>query len=227
MKKILLLMTMVLTCVGAWAQTTNLEVGKYYRIKGTHSTNPWLTGVVENGGIDVATNEANAGIYQWTGDNLRELITGKYLGTNNNQITLLDNNTYKTTIQVSDGNRLLIKNDGRYLYNNQPDYTREAGNLTAAGADAPKWYFYEVTPLFTIDNIFNGRGSLSFGNYSGSEYFGLSNITLSGYANRGVTVNDNKNKYWYITRTNNGLYIYNVGKGCFLQHRRFYIPLSG
>ena len=219
MKKILLLMTMVLTCVGAWAQTTKLEAGKYYRIKGTHSTNPWLTGVVENGGIDVATNEANAGIYQWTGTHLRELITGKYLGTNNNQITLLDNNTYKTTIEVSDGNRLLIKNGDRYLYNNKSDYTREAGNLTSAGTNDPKWYFYEVTPLFTIDNIFNGRGSLCFGNYNGSEYFGLSNITLSGYTNSGVTVNDNKNKYWYITRTDNGLYIYNVGKGCFLQHR--------
>ena len=212
MKKILLLLTMVLTTVGAWAQVSKLEDGKYYKIKGTHSTNPWLTGVVESGGIDVSSIEADAGIYQWTEGRLRELITGKYIGTTNGQITLVSNSN-TTTIESSDNGRLLIKNGGRYLYNNQADYTREAGNLTAAGADAPKWRFYEVTPVFTIDNKYNGRGTLCFGNWSGSEYFALTDITLSGYTSNNVNVTDPKNKYWYITRTNNGLYIYNIGKG--------------
>ena len=73
--------------------------------------------------------------------------------------------------------------------------------------------------VYTINNNFNGRGTLSYGTYSGSEYFGLSNITLSGYTNRGVTVENDANKYWCIAQTDKGMYIYNVGKGVFLQNR--------
>ena len=73
--------------------------------------------------------------------------------------------------------------------------------------------------VYTIDNIFNGRGTLSYGTYSGTEYFGLSNITLSGYTNKGVTVENDANKYWCIAQTDEGMYIYNIGKGVFLQNR--------
>ena len=197
------------------------EVGKYYKIKGSHSTNPWLTAVVEGGGIDVAANEVNAGIFQVTENGLRELFTGKYIGTIGSQITLVDDaNT--TTIEVSGDGRYVIKNGGRYLYNNQADYTREAANLTAVAnnPDAPKWNFIEVTPLFTINNDFNGRGTLCYGNWTnGQEYLALADITLSNCANKSVTVTNDANKYWYITRTDDGLYIYNIGKGYFMQHR--------
>lgn len=45
---------MALVCHVAWAQDfVTPEVGKQYKIKGTHATNPWLTATVEGGGIDV------------------------------------------------------------------------------------------------------------------------------------------------------------------------------
>ena len=216
MRKFTLLIASLFFAIGAMAQP---QVGKYYKIKGTHSTNPWLTAVVEGGGIDVAGDEANAGIYQVTENGVRELFTGKYIGTTGSQITLVDN-ANATTIEASDNGRYLIKNGGRYLYNNQADYTREAGHLNAASADAPKWTFIEVTPLFTIDNEFNGRGTLCYGNWTnGQEYFALTNITLSGCTGKNVTVTNDANKYWYVTRTNSGLYFYNIGKGLFLQPR--------
>ena len=214
MRKFTLLFTLLFLTLGAMAQP---QVGKYYKIKGTHSTHPWLTAVAEGGAIDVASGEANAGIYQVTENGIRELFTGKYIGTTGSQITLV-NNANATTIEASDNGRYLIKNGGRYLYNNQADYTREAGNLTAAGADAPKWNFIEVTPLFTIDNEFNGRGTLCYGNWTnGQEYLALTNITLSGCTNKNVTVTNDANKYWYVTRTDKGLHIYNIGKGVFMQ----------
>ena len=72
--------------------------------------------------------------------------------------------------------------------------------------------------VYTIDNIFNGRGTLAYGKYNGTEYFGLSGITLSGYTNKGVTVENDANKYWCIAQTDEGMYIYNIGKGVFLQN---------
>ena len=216
MRKFTLFIASLFLAVGAMAQP---QVGKYYKIKGTHSTNPWLTAVVESGGIDVASNEANAGIYLVTENGIQELFTGKYIGTggNGSQISLVDD-AQIATIEATDGGRYLIKTGDRYLYNNQADYTREAGNLTAAGADTPKWYFIEVTPLFTVNNEFNGRGTLCYGNWTnGQEYLALSNITLNGYTSKSVTVTDDANKYWYVTRTNAGLHIYNIGKGLFMQ----------
>ena len=73
--------------------------------------------------------------------------------------------------------------------------------------------------VYTINNNFNGRGTMAYGTYSGSEYFGLSNITLSNYTNKGVTVENDANKYWCIAQTDEGMYIYNIGKGVFLQNR--------
>lgn len=152
MRKLTLLIVSLLLTFSAAAQTfVKPQVGGLYRIKGSHSTNPWLTATVEGGGIDVAANVAYAGVYEvvMVNDKLNLKVYGQdlYIGTKNNQITLVSD-ANQTVLEESDNNRTLIKNGGRYLYNNQPDYTREAGNLTAAGADAPKWGFVEyfVTP---------------------------------------------------------------------------------
>ena len=148
----LFLMSLFLT-VGAMAQTfVEPQVGKFYKIKGNHSTNPWLTAVVENGGIDVSSDEANAGIFMRTENGLQEVSTGNYIGTSNNQITLVTT-ADETLIEAADGGRFYIKTGGRYLYNNQPDYTREAGNLNAAGPDDTKWGFIEVD----YDDPFNNK----------------------------------------------------------------------
>ena len=216
MKKFTLLIASLFITIGAMAQP---QVGKYYKIKGNHSTNPWLTAVAEGGGIDVASDEVNAGIYEVTATGIRELITGKYIGTGGNgqQITLVST-ADATTIEASDNGEYLIKTGGRYLYNNQADYTRESGSLTATGnANDPKWEFIEVAPLFTIDNEFNGRGTLAYGTYNNSEYFALTDITLSGCTQNNITMAKDANKYWYIARTNNGLCFYNIGNGCFMQ----------
>ena len=142
------------------------EAGKFYKIKGTHSTNPWLTTTVEGGGIDVAGEEAGAGVYYYNGTSLKA-VTGKYIGTNsNNQISLI-NNAHETTIEDADKGRYYIKTGGRYLYNNQPDYTREAGNLTATGnAEHPKWGFIEVPGLEWADITLELNGT-EVGTYSG------------------------------------------------------------
>ena len=215
MKKFTLLIASLFITIGAMAQP---QVGKYYKIKGNHSTNPWLTAVVEGGGIDVASNEANAGIYEITTTGIREVFTGKYIGTggNGSQITLVST-ADATTIETSDNGKYLIKTGGRYLYNNQADYTREAGNLTAAGANDPKWEFIEVAPIFTMNNEYNGRGTLCFGKYNGNEYFALTGITLNNCTGNSVTVENEANKYWYVKRSGSNLYIYNIGKEVFLQ----------
>ena len=137
-----------MVCNVAWAQDfVTPEVGKQYKIKGTHATNPWLTATVESGGIDVSANEADAGIYLRTANGLQAISTGKYIGTSGSQISLVDTEA-AVTIEDAGNSLKYIKTGGRYLYNNQPDYTREAGNLTAAGADAPKWGFIEVPVTF-------------------------------------------------------------------------------
>ena len=137
-----------MVCNVAWAQDfVTPEVGKQYKIKGTHATNPWLTATVESGGIDVSANEADAGIYLRTANGLQAISTGKYIGTSGSQISLVDTEA-AVTIEDAGNSLKYIKTGGRYLYNNQPDYTREAGNMTAAGADAPKWGFIEVPVTF-------------------------------------------------------------------------------
>ena len=164
-----LCLLMALMCHVAWAQDFVTPVaGKHYKIKGTHSTNPWLTATVENGGIDVAANEADAAVYLKTANGLQAVATGKYIGTggNGSQISLVDAEA-EVTIEAADNGRVYIKTGGRYLYNNQPDYTREAGNLTAASTDAPKWGFIEVqTEVVTVEYtiLINGNQTIKIGN---------------------------------------------------------------
>ena len=73
--------------------------------------------------------------------------------------------------------------------------------------------------VYTIDNIYNGRGSMCYGTWNGAEYFGLTNITLSGCTGNNLTVDPVANKYWYVKTTERGIYFYNIGKGYFLQEQ--------
>ncbi len=218
----LFLMSLFLT-VGAMAQTfSEPQVGKFYKIKGTHSTNPWLTSVVENGGIDVAADESSAGIYQILEIGIKEVLTGKYIGTSGGQITLVDAAT-ETTIEEADNGRYYIKNGGRYLYNNQPDYTREAANLTAATADAPKWGFIEVPDPFLIvaDGVYtiqadeNGkRGYLAASNDYNRPV--LTEISWSNYTDNSCTSIVENGKFWYVKNVDGVTYLYNIGKAEFV-----------
>jgi len=227
MRKILLLFAVLLTSVGASAQTfVTPETGHYYIIKGDHATYPWLTGTVEGGGIDVSNSEGAAAVYLKTANGLKVVATGKYLGTTSNgQISLVDSED-AVTIEAAANNKCYIKTGGRYLYNNQNDYTREAGNKTAdLGNDRLTWGFIEVANpggivdgVYTINNIYNGRGTLTYGTYSGADYWGLTNITLSGYTDKNITVSNESNQQWCVVTTEKGTFFYNVGKECFMQN---------
>ena len=181
-----LCLLLALLCHVAWAQDfVSPMTGKYYKIKGTHSTNPWLTATVESGGIDVAASETDAGVYLKTENGLQAVATSKYIGTSGSQISLVDAEA-EVILEDAGNNRYYIKTGGRYLYNNQADYTREAGNLTAAGTDAPKWGFIEHVEaepeVFTYTiNIIGGQ-SVQIGGETyvhGSEYTTYDAVTKS------------------------------------------------
>ena len=75
--------------------------------------------------------------------------------------------------------------------------------------------------VYTINNATGQRGTMCFGAYGGSEYFGMSDIELDGHEEKSVEVSSDSNKYWYVTTRNGKTFIYNIGKGLFLQkHER-------
>ena len=150
MKKTLLLFAMLLGVLGAWAQEDNFvtpEAGKYYIIKGDHATHHWLTGVVESGGIDVSDNREDAGIYYYDGTSLKLYNSQTYIGKNNQQISLVGTKTNVTLTSHGTAGKYIINVGGHNLYNNQSDYTREAGNLTADTGNRYTWGF------ILVDNI--------------------------------------------------------------------------
>ena len=168
MKKTLLLFAMLLGVVGAWAQEDNFvtpEAGKYYIIKGDHATHHWLTGVVENGGIDVSDNREDAGIYYYDGTSLRIKDTQTYIGMKGTQISLI---TTKTAVDlISQGNarkyRIVVSNNN--LYNNHSDYTRESSKTDADNQNRLTWGFIEVENAY---DVFEGTLNLTATNFANS-----------------------------------------------------------
>ena len=229
MKKILLLMTMVLTCVGAWAQTFSApEVGKFYIIKGNNDTYPWLTASMNSSGsVQVSNSEANAAVFERTANGLKAVATGKYLGYSGGKYTYSDSEIavqlVNTGDQANSDGKYAIKSNNNWMYNNNTDGIVHESNQWL---DIPRlWGFIEVANpdgivdgVYTINNIYNGRGTLAYGTYSGSEYLGLSDVTLSGCTGNKVTVSADANQQWCVVTTENGTFFYNVGKGYFLQN---------
>lgn len=73
--------------------------------------------------------------------------------------------------------------------------------------------------VYTIDNTYNGRGSMCYGTWGEgeTEYFALTGITLNGYTGNSLTVSDASNKHWYVKTVNGITFFYNIGKGVFMQ----------
>lgn len=71
--------------------------------------------------------------------------------------------------------------------------------------------------VYTINNATGNRGTMCYGTYGDTDYFGMAEITLSGHESKSVTVNDVKNKYWYVATKDGVTYLYNIGQGTFLQ----------
>lgn len=206
MRKFTLILASLFLCLGTQAQTfvTPTE-GGLYRIKGSHSTNPWLTATVESGGIDVAADVAGAGVYEVVkvGGKLNLKVYGQdlYVGTSNGQITLVSD-ANATALEDAGDKKTYIKNGGRYLYNNQADYTREAGNLTATGnAEHPKWGFVEyfVTPETGKFYTIKGEGELPW-------------VTANVSSGGNVVVSKNEADAAVFLKTANGLLAVATGK---------------
>ena len=127
MKKILLLMTMVLTCVGAWAQTfSTVEVGKYYKIKGDSQSRPWLTANMTSGGnVMVSANESDAAVFERTTNGLKAVATGKYLGYSGGKFTYsateITVEMVNTGSQANSEGKYAIRSGGNWMYNNNTD----------------------------------------------------------------------------------------------------------
>ena len=160
MKKILLSLFALLCTIGAWAQEDTFvtpEAGKFYIIKGDHATHHWLTGVVEEEGIDVSDKKENAGVYYYDGTSLKLNDAQKYIGKNGTHISLVSSKTNVTITSHGNAGKYTINVGGHNLYNNQDDYTREAGSLTAdPGNDRYTWGFIEVpfpTPILTLKDL--------------------------------------------------------------------------
>ncbi len=96
--------------------------------------------------------------------------------------------------------------------------TQYASQIAVADAMIKTSQKYVSFGVYTINNTINTRGTMAYGTYNSTEYFGLADVALSGYTDRDIAVSDVANKYWCIAETENGIYIYNIGKGLFLQN---------
>ena len=244
MRKFTLFFMSLFLTVGAMAQTFVAPVtGGYYKIKGDSQSHPWVTANTNSSGsVAVSANESDAAVFEKTANGLKAVSTGKYLGYSGGKYTYSDTEItvelVNTGSQANSEGKYAIKSGNNWMYNNNTDgIVHEAD----AWLDLPRlWGFIEVNiggngdgeddgkivadGVYTIDNKYNGRGSMAYGMWSpnwytrDSEYFGLTDITLSGYAKNSVDVNPVSNKYWYVKTTDKGVYIYNIGKEFFLQN---------
>ena len=249
MRKFTLFIASLFLVFGAMAQTfVEPEVGKYYKIKGDHSTLCWLTSEIDQSSkaIKVSANEGDAAVFERTSNGFRVVSTGKYLGMNGSVISYVGNETsvtiHNTGAQSNANGKYAIKVIDNWLYNNStnsnPITHESSGWITNIER---YWGFIEVNMggngdgeddgkivadgVYTIDNKYNGRGSMAYGMWKSGwfskekEYFGLTGITLNGCTGNNLSVNSVSNKYWYVKTTDKGVYIYNIGKGVFLQER--------
>ena len=231
-------MSLFLT-VGAMAQTFVAPVtGGYYKIKGDSQSHPWVTANTNSSGsVAVSANESDAAVFEKTANGLKAVSTGKYLGYSGGKYTYSDTEItvelVNTGSQANSEGKYAIKSGNNWMYNNNTDGIVHESN---AWLDLPRlWGFIEVNMggngdgeddgkivadgVYLIKNNYNNRGAMAYGTWSGTEYFGLTEISLSGCAGNNLDVADDSYKYWYVRTTDKGVYIYNLGKGYFLQER--------
>ena len=237
MRKFTLFIASLFLALGAMAQTFVEPVtGKYYKIKGDSQSHPWVTANTNSSGsVAVSANESDAAVFEKTANGLKAVSTGKYLGYSGGKYTYSDNEItvelVNTGSQANSEGKYAIKSGGNWMYNNNTDGIVHESD---AWLDLPRlWGFIEVNMggdgeddgkvvadgVYLIKNNYNNRGAMAYGTWGGTEYFGLTEITLSGCAANNLDVADNSYKYWYVKTTDKGVYIYNLGKGYFLQER--------
>ena len=226
--------------VGAMAQTFVMpETGKYYKIKGDNSQYPWLMGVQKSGGsgVAVSANESDAAIFEKTANGLKVYGTNTYLYYSGSGDVTIGNTESNVVIgdynnSTDNGTKYSIKVAGAYMYNNNTDQQVHTSGTFITNIER-YWGFIEVNMggngdgeddgkivadgVYLIKNNYNNRGAMAYGTWNGAEYFGLTEITLSGCTGNNLSVDPVSNKYWYVKTTEKGVYFYNIGKGYFLQ----------
>ena len=227
MRKFTLFIASLFLAVGAMAQTFVAPVtGGYYKIKGDSQSHPWVTANTNSSGsVAVSANESDAAVFEKTANGLKAVSTGKYLGYSGGKYTYSDTEItvelVNTGSQANSEGKYAIKSGNNWMYNNNTDgIVHEA----AAWLDLPRlWGFIEnklvADGVYLIKNNYNNRGAMAYGTWNSAEYFGLTEISLNGCTNNNLTVDPVNNKYWYVKTTDKGVYIYNIGKGVFLQER--------
>ena len=212
--------------------------GGYYKIKGDSQSHPWVTANTNSSGsVAVSANESDAAVFEKTANGLKAVSTGKYLGYSGGKYTYSDTEItvelVNTGSQANSEGKYAIKSGNNWMYNNNTDGIVHESN---AWLDLPRlWGFIEVNMggngdgegdgkiledgVYLIKNNYNNRGAMAYGTWSGTEYFGLTEITLNGCAGNNLVVAEDSYKYWYVKTTDKGVYIYNLGKGYFLQER--------
>ena len=202
--------------------TDIVENGKYWYVKTingvTYLSNIGNGGFIYDNGTDNIYFGAPFGLNfaEYTNGGVTYIHAGS--GTGERYLSMGCGRTAPNQVNWETGNA----SDGGCLLTFKPvEYgtTTYATQIAAADFLIETSKKYSSFGVYTINNNFNGRGTLAYGTYDGKEYFGLNNITLSGYADRSVTVENDANKYWCIAQTEKGMYIYNIGKGVFLQNR--------
>ena len=238
MRKFTLFIASLFLAVGAMAQTFVMpETGKYYKIKGDNSQYPWLKGTPKSagGGIAVSANEADAAVFLKTADGFQVVETGKYIHySGSGDVTIGDSesvvNIGEYSKDTDNGTKYSVKVAGAYMYNNNTDAQIHTSGTWLTNIER-YWGFIEVNMggngegdnkvvadgVYLIKNNYNNRGAMAYGTWNNAEYFGLTEITLNGCTGNNLTVDPESNKYWYVKTTDKGVYIYNIGKGYFLQ----------
>ena len=239
MRKFTLFIASLFLVLGAMAQTFVAPVtGGHYKIKGDSQSHPWVTANTNSSGsVAVSANESDAAIFEKTANGFKAVSTGKYLGYSGGKYTYSDTEItvelVNTGSQANSEGKYAIKSGNIWMYNNNTDGIVHESD---AWLDLPRlWGFIEVNMggngdgeddgkivadgVYLIKNNYNNRGAMAYGTWNSAEYFGLTEITLNGCTNNNLTVDPVSNKYWYVKTTDKGVYIYNIGKGVFLQER--------
>ena len=240
MRKFTLFIASLFLAVGAMAQTFVMpETGKYYKIKGDNSQYPWLMGVQKSGGsgVAVSANESDAAIFEKTANGLKVYGTNTYLYYSGSDDVTIGNTESNVVIgdynnSTDNGTKYSIKVAGAYMYNNNTDQQVHTSGTFITNIER-YWGFIEVNMggngdgeddgkivadgVYLIKNNYNNRGAMAYGTWNGAEYFGLTEITLSGCTGNNLSVDPVSNKHWYVKTTEKGVYFYNIGKGYFLQ----------
>ena len=166
MKKFFTFLMMLFAFVGAVSAQAFVEpvTGGFYKLKGDNSTKPWLTNTNKSGGksIVVSTNESEAAIFLKTENGLKDVATGKYIGMNGSNISMVDTETAITLDEKQGNGKYRVKVNTNYMYNNNTDGIVHESSGWIENIER-YWGFVEVTEgeytINTSTGTFSGSGN--------------------------------------------------------------------